>query len=141
MNTGKMLLAALIVFIALIITNFIIHGAIMSEVYSSLAEEGIIRPESEMSRYTWVEIITTLVYAFFFTFIFVKGYENKGILEGIRFGIYITIFYSFVTAFGQFVVYGIPYSITWAWILIGLIQNVILGIIAALIYKPKPALP
>lgn len=53
------------------------------------------------------------VFAFFFTFIFAKGYEGKGVIEGIRYGIYNTLFTSSVSSFGQFIIYPIPYAVVW----------------------------
>jgi hypothetical protein len=81
--------------------------------------------------------ITGAVFSFFFAYIFAKGYEGRGMGEGIRFAIIITFFYYFVVAFDQFVTYPIPYGLTWIWIFTGFIQAVIFGILAALIYKPK----
>jgi hypothetical protein len=42
-------------------------------------------------------------------------------------------------AFNQFAVYNIPYSLVWYWIILGIIQTIILGIVAALVYKTKSA--
>jgi hypothetical protein len=58
-------------------------------------------------------------------------------MEGVRYAIYITLFFSFVSAFSQFIQYGIPYSLVWYWILIGLVQNVIYGLIAAAAYRSQ----
>jgi ABC-type multidrug transport system permease subunit len=95
------------------------------------------RPEDEMTGYMWVMFVTGAVFSFFFTFIFAKGYEGKGVAEGFRYGIYIGLFYGYVTAFDQFVVYPIPYSLAWIWAITGIVQTIVLGIVAALIYKPK----
>jgi hypothetical protein len=86
----------------------------------------------------WIMWVMYLVWAFFFTFIFVKGYENKGILEGVKFGIYIGLFYSLASAYGSYAVYPIPYSLAFQWFVFGLVQAVIFGIAVAIIYKPKP---
>ena len=76
-------------------------------------------------------------FSFFFVFIFAKGYEGRGLAEGFRYGIYIALFYYYVTCFNQFVLYPIPYSLTWIRVIAGLVQAIILGIVAAAIYKPK----
>jgi hypothetical protein len=81
--------------------------------------------------------VTMAVFAFFFTFIFAKGYERKGLMEGIRFGVYMALFTFFVASFEQFIVYPIPYQLVWYWILAGLVQSVLMGVVAALVYKPK----
>ena len=45
----------------------------------------------------------------------------------------------FVGSFDQFVTYPIPYFLVWYWIIAGFVQSVLLGIIAALVYRPKAA--
>jgi hypothetical protein len=84
-----------------------------------------------------VEIVMTVVFSFFFTYIFVKGHEGKGILEGVRYGIVIGFFWVFVNSYNAFVIVPIPYGLVWYWIISGFIQTIIAGILVALIYKPK----
>lgn len=139
MNWKRLIWAAVVVFIALIVTDLIFHVGILGCTYDELGGQGIFRPESAITCYFWVKLITNAVFSFFFVFIFVKGYEGKGIMEGIRYGIYIWLFYYFVVSFNQFILYGIPYFLTWYWIVIGLIQCIIFGILTAVIYKPKTA--
>jgi hypothetical protein len=139
MDFKKVVFAAIAVFVALVITELIIHSGILSGVYSTLAEQGAMRPSDQISSYMWVLIVTGLVFSFFFAFIFAKGYEGRGVAEGIRYGIYIGFFWIFVNAFNSFAIYPITYAITWYWIILGFIQTIIFGILAALIYKPKAA--
>jgi len=137
MNWKRFWPAFLLVFVAYFATNMLIHVVILGGTYMQPDIQKGMRTEAEMSQFFWVRIVTTLVFAFFFTFIFAKGYERKGIIEGIRFGIYVTFFYFFVTCFDQFIVYPIPYFVVWYWIAAGFIQSVLMGIIAAVVYKPK----
>lgn len=137
MNWKRLLLAALVAYLFLQISDFVVHGGIMSKTYEDIGQAGVFRPEADMMRYTWVMFLTTIVFSFFFTFIFVKGYEGKGVAEGIRYGLYITCFWVFVNSFNSFVIYPLPYSLAWIWIFIGLIQMVVMGIIVALVYKRK----
>lgn len=137
MNWKKLWLAVVLVFVAYFATNMLIHTVILGGTYMKPDIQNAMRPEAEMHRFFWVRIVTMAVFAFFFTFIFAKGYERKGIMEGVRFGVYITLFYFFVTCFDQFIIYPIPYFVVWYWIAAGLVQAVIMGIIVALVYKPR----
>jgi ABC-type multidrug transport system permease subunit len=139
MNWKKLWIAFLLVFVAYLATNMLIHTVILGDTYLKPDIQNSMRSEAEMGKYFWVRIVTMLVFSFFFTYIFAKGYERKGLMEGIRYGLIITLFYFFVTCFDQFVTYPIPYFIVWYWIIAGLVQAVIMGIIAALVYKPKSA--
>ncbi len=137
MNWKKFWLAALLVFVAYLAMSMLINNVILAGEYAKPDIQQAMRPEAEMKAYFWVRIVIMAVFAFFFTFIFAKGYEHKGIMEGVRFGIYITFFYFLVGTFEMFIIFPFPYRVVWYWIAAGLVQSVIMGIIAALVYKPK----
>jgi ABC-type multidrug transport system permease subunit len=139
MNWKRLWIAFLLVFVAYLATNMFIHTVILGDTYLKPDIQNSMRPEADMGKYFWVRIVTMLVFSFFFTYIFAKGYERKGLMEGVRYGIVITLFYFFVTCFDQFITYPIPYFVVWYWIIAGLVQAVLMGIIAALVYKPKSA--
>lgn len=139
MNWSRFIWAAVVVFVTLVVTGIIIHVLIFRGAYENLSAMGIFQPQNLMMSYFWVELITAAVYAFFFTLIFIEGYKGRGYIEAVRFAIYITLFFWFVTSFDQFVFYGLPYGIVWLWIIAGFIQNLIMAILAVLIYKPKAA--
>lgn len=137
MNWKKLWLAALAVYVVYLATTFFIHSVILGGYYMKPEVVNALRPEAEMSAHTWLRFLTMAVFAYFFTFIFAKGHERKGLMEGIRFGIYIGVFTYFVSSFEQFIIYPIPHTVAWYWTLAGLVQSVLMGITAALVYKPK----
>ena len=137
MNWKRLLLAALIVLIAQFVLDYIFHVGILGSTYTALSQAGIFSAEATISSLCWVSIITMIVFSFFFVFIFVRGYESRGIMEGVRYGIYMALFVGFVGSFNMFVWFGVPYWLTWSWIAIYFVEFIIFGIIAALIYKPK----
>jgi ABC-type multidrug transport system permease subunit len=139
MNWKRFWLTALLVYIVYAATTFIIHGVILGDYYMRPDIQTAFRPEAEMGAYSWVRFVTMAVFAFFFTFIFAKGHERKGIMEGVRFGVYIALFVFFVNSFEQFIIYPIEYIAVWYWTIAGLVQSVLMGIVAALVYKPKAA--
>ncbi len=135
MNKKKFFIAFVIVFVLLEITNYLINQVILMPEYEAL--KNVFRPMDELSSMLWIMYVLDIVWAFFFVFFFVKGYEGRGLMEGVRYGIYIGLFISLVAAYAQYVVYPITYSVTLNWFVYGLVQTVILGVAAALIYKPK----
>ena len=139
MNVKKLIIALVVVFILMEATNYFVNMVILSSTYMKPEISKIFRPLAEMESKMWQMWIADLVYSFFFVFIFVKGYENKGIMEGIRYGIYIGIFMQFIAAVAQHVVYPVPAYLAVQWFIYGLIQSVIFGIATAMIYKPKAA--
>jgi uncharacterized membrane protein YagU involved in acid resistance len=137
MNWKRLWLTALLVFIVLEITNILLHGHILMNVYSSPDAAPAFRPAETANRLMWVFFVTGAVFSFFYAFIFAKGYEGRGLAEGIRYGFYIGLFYNYTVAFNEFVLYPIPYRLAWYWIFGGVVQSIVLGILAALVYRPK----
>jgi hypothetical protein len=137
MNTKKFLITFIVVFVLLMLTGYIIHGAILASNYQMDEVKAAFRPEAEMNSNMWLIWITDLIWAFFFTFFFVKGYEGRGIMEGLRFGFYMGIFRSLVDSMQGYAVTPIPFSLALQWFVLGMIQMLILGLAAALLYKPR----
>ena len=136
MNKKKFWIAFIVIFIVYEITNIVVHVLILGSTYKSEEIVPIFRTEEILNSTSWIRLFTEVVWSFFFTFIFVKGYENKGIMEGVKFGIYIGLFYSFVWAYQSYWMYPLPYSLALQWFIFGLLQCILLGILAAIIYKP-----
>lgn len=136
MNTRKFVSAFIAVFVVLEITNYLVHGLILGSTYTSEVVSNLFRPMEDMQSKMWVMWVADLVWSFFFVLIFIKGFQNKGIFEGIRYGIYIGLFWSFVHAYGQYSVFQLPYSLIFQWFIFGFIQSIVLGIVAAQLYKP-----
>ncbi|MCL4548270.1 MAG: hypothetical protein M1495_06850 [Bacteroidetes bacterium] len=139
MNVKKLIIAFVVVFILLEATNYLVNMVILSSTYANPDISKIFRPMAEMESKMWMMWIADLVYSFFFVFIFVKGYESKGIMEGVRYGIYIGLFIQLLAAVAQNVFYPVPGYLAVQWFIYGLIQSVIFGVAAAMIYKPKAA--
>ena len=141
MNTKKLLLTTFIVFVLLEVLNYIIHGVILASTYKMEDVMTAFRPESEMMSNMWIVWITDLVWSFFFVFFFAKGYEGKGIMEGVRFGFYIGLFWGLVSAYQTYAYAPIPYSLAFQWFIYSMIISIILGIVSALVYKPAAVQP
>jgi hypothetical protein len=134
MNWKKLLIAFIAIYVVGGVINFIIHGVLLDPTYQELAH--LWRPD--MENYRWIQWVSPIFLSFFFVYIFAKGYEGRGIMEGIRFGLVIWAFLSIPSNYGQFMVYPLPYHLVLKWVLADLVVLVILGILAAAIYKPLP---
>ncbi len=132
MNWKNFFIAFIVIYIVGGLLNFLIHGVLLMETYESLSE--IWRPD--MDRLMWLQWITPLFSTFFFIYIFAKGREGKGILEGLRYGLIIWAFMSIPMIYGQYMVYPLPYSLVLQWLFSDLFVLVILGILVSLLYKP-----
>jgi len=102
----KVLIGFVVVFIILEVLDIIIHGIILGPVYA--ATQNIWRPD--MMQQMWILHIVKIVVAFFFTLIFSKGYEGKGLLEGVRYGTYVGLMLSIGMSCGTYAII-FPFSL------------------------------
>lgn len=135
MNRKRYILASIVVFVVYEITNWIVHSLILSGVYQRL--QSLWRPD--MMDKMWIMYVTAFIFSFLFVYIFTKGYEGKGVAEGFRYGLYIGLLMNIVGMFNQYAVYPVPLNLTIQWFIYGMIQFIIIGIVTALIYRPKAA--
>jgi hypothetical protein len=131
----KVLIGFVVVFVAMIILSFIVDGLILRSTYESV--QNVWRPD--MQSKMWIYYVLMVVGAFFFSFIFSKGYEGKGILEGVRYGLYIGIWLSINMAYGSYAMIAIPYSLALQWFIYGVIEYVIYGMLLAFVFGRKQA--
>jgi hypothetical protein len=120
-------------FVTFEILDLVVNYLILGSTYASLK---VWRPD--MNSKMWIFHLVTLIGSFFFAFIFSKGYEGKGIWEGVRYGTYIGIWLSVGKAYATYAMIAIPYSLALQWFIYGLIEYIIAGIVLALVFGPKP---
>jgi hypothetical protein len=118
------------VFVTLGVLEAVVNMVLLSSAFKATAN--LWRPPAEMK--IWLFYVIYLFIAFFVTLIFSKGYEGKGIGEGIRFGFYIGMFMAVPMAYGTYASMPIPYSLALQWFLYGLVEYIIVGIVLALVY-------
>ena len=132
MNWKRFLWAGLVILVVRKGLAYFIETVILRRDYESLSD--LLRPD--VLSTVWLMFIVGLLVAFAFTYIFVKGREGKGILEGVRFGIVIWLFVTVPTGLGAWMMFPIPITMIGKWALMGLLLNLISGILVAAIYKP-----
>ncbi|MFQ5865652.1 MAG: hypothetical protein ACE5IW_10520, partial [bacterium] len=134
MNARRYLFASLGVFVVYFVLSIIVHWVLLKGAYEATAD--VWRPQTEMNAYMPILWVTQLVVSFLFVFIYTKGYEGKGIMEGVRYGLWIGLLMSIPMAFGSYASLPIPLGLAIRWLVFGLVEFIILGIVAAAIYKP-----
>ncbi len=135
MNVQRYVIGSIAVFIFLLAAELVFHGVILSGCYGEYTH--LIRPGFLSSWYAIWLFLGYLMFSFGFCFIFTMGYENRGIGEGIRYGLYIA--FAFVVS-SILIAYGVcttPSGLAATWIAGYLIIMVLAGIIIAAIYRPQ----
>jgi hypothetical protein len=133
MRFKRLIIATIAVFLSLEAMDFVVHNIILMSTYESLSH--LWRPD--MGSKMWIFVLATLVTSFLFVYIFSKGYENKGVMEGVRFGIVAGLFMTVMGNCGSYVYLPIPLSLAVKWFVFGMVEFIICGAVAALIYKKK----
>jgi hypothetical protein len=117
--------------------GFIVHGVALNATYKSLAS--VFRPEAEMNSMMWLMFISSAIATFAFCYIFTKGYEGKGVAEGVRYGLWIALLAGIPAALDQFWVYPIPFNLAAAWLVTNVVYFLVGGALLAAIYRPDSA--
>lgn len=77
-----------------------------------------------------------LAFSVFFTLIFIKGYEGKGVGEGVRYGIYVGLLINMTEFLIRSGTTTMPGSILWGYHVGMTIVCIVMGVAAAAMYKP-----
>ena len=122
-------------FVTVFVTTQLIEGLLgfilLGPTYSHYAH--IWRPIAEVKL--WMLPVTGAFFSFFFVFIFSKGYEGKGLLEGVRYGTYAALMIVLPHAYNTYATLQIPYSIALQWFLFGTLEYILAGALLAATFR------
>ena len=131
-NVKRFMMAMGAVLVIFFVSDFIIHGVWLQPTYKATAS--LWRTETDMNdHFVWM-ILAHLIFAKYFTYLFVKGYEGRGIGEGVRFGLVMGIF-NISNCLVQYTVSPIPGSLVANWAVEGIAQSILCAIVATVVYK------
>jgi uncharacterized membrane protein YagU involved in acid resistance len=123
-------------------------GAVVFAVVQFFGASVYMHPEYEETRLLWrppdealapLVLLASAVYGLIFTLIFCKGYQARGLGEGLRFGIYATWLVVVPHVLFQYAHQPIPGMLAAKWLALGLGQNMAVGAVVALLYRARPA--
>ncbi|MCI0708464.1 MAG: hypothetical protein L0Y80_13380 [Ignavibacteriae bacterium] len=134
----KVWVGAIIVFVVMVATDFLVHTVLLASTYQSIMDSGSSPFRSPEDSKVYIFFITRAFQAFLFALVFSKGYEAKGMAEGIRYGIYMGVFLTVGTAYGQYALFPLPYNLAMMWFLYEVVQWIIAGVLIAQYWGMKP---
>ena len=126
-----------VVYVVMQALGYVIHEVLMGDTYEKLAS--IFRPEAEMMDMMWMMMVSSAVTMYMFCYIFTRGYEGKGIMEGVRFGALVSFLMAGAWSVDVHVIYPVPANVASIWLISGFVSFMIAGAIFAAIYKPNAA--
>ena len=89
-NTKRLWMTTFTVFAFIFLSDGLIHGWYLNQTYHETPN--LWRSEMEMRQFVNWLVAGQFLISFFLSFIFTKGYENKGWQEGARYGFLIGLF-------------------------------------------------
>ncbi len=139
MNPKRLILAIIAVFVALFATDYLIHGMWLMSDYKATAS--LWRPDAEMgSHMGWLMLGQGLA-TVMFVLIWANGFPVTACLRGAcLYGACMGLF-SQANTLIAFATQPLPASIAEKWFVSGVVQGVLLGVVAFLVYRPKPGMP
>ena len=133
--TKKFIVAAVAVFIAWSVMDFVIHGVILADTYGATAE--LWRPEAEM-KYGLIYFVTAcnaVIFAGLYSFFVGTKNVQVGLLFGLLFGIAVGL----GMGYGTYAVMPIPYKLALSWFLGTVAEGAAAGLLVGVIAKEPAA--
>ena len=134
MNVARLFLSIVSGFVYIFATDFLIHAVWLAGDYKATAS--LWRPEDEMRvRFLWM-LGAQLLCSVAFMYIWARtGWRRRSIGNGATFGFWMGLFQQ-VTTLVLYVVTPMPLGLAAKWFFAGMLQAILLGALAALVYKP-----
>jgi hypothetical protein len=132
----KFFIAWVVLFVAWMAGGYAVHGALLHEDYAKL--QALFRPEAEAQKQFPLMILAHVIMAGAFVWIYSRGIEAKPWLgQGMRFGVAVALLTIVPMYIIYYVVQPIPGALVVKQIVLDSIVVVILGVIAAFLYRPS----
>ena len=127
----------LVVFLVMQAYGYLVHTLGLSDTYESFVS--VFRPAAEMMDMMWMMMAGSAFSLLVFCYIFTIGHEGKGVMEGVRYGALMGLFFSIPMAVDSYVIYPLTVELAVIWFVTGVVGLVIAGAVFAAIYKPSSA--
>jgi hypothetical protein len=130
----KFFIAWIVIFVAWMAGSFVVHGVLLHDDYAKLP--GLFQPEAEAQQYFPFMVLAHIILAGAFAWIYSRGVEaTPWFPQGIRFGLAIALLTVIPTYMIYYVVQPMPGLHVVKQIVFDGILILILGVIAAFIYR------
>jgi len=139
MNIKSLLISIFTVFVAVTITDILIHGVWLKPVYAATKE--LWRPEGEMSSGKYMPWLHAahLLAAITFTTLWAVGFaQNAKASCAVKYGLFMALYGQTHTLI-SYAVQPFTLEIVWKWIISASVQGILLGLILFKVYKPNAA--
>lgn len=138
MNPARLILAIIAGFIYIFASDYVIHAIWLDADYKASAS--LWRTEFGMRSRLPLMLGAQLLCALAFMYIWAKtGWRRRSLADGAVFGLWLGVFQQVMTIV-LYVVIPLPNALALKWFFVGILQTVLLGVLAAAVYKPRSVL-
>jgi len=141
MDSKRMILAVVLVFVVLVVAGFLIHGVWLGSTYQDMRNgDSPFRTPDALQHRLWLIWLSDLLYAILFVWVYVRGREDSPwVGQGLRYGVLMTLFTIVPSTLNDYAVYKVPHMLAVKWMAGGGVVLVILGLLVAAICQKKIA--
>jgi hypothetical protein len=132
MNWSKALIGGVVAGIALSLTEFVMHGIIMADVYTKYAD---VFEQTQANPLHFVLVAVCVAIASALLFSKTRASWGEGIMGGATFGGFLGLFAFFTYFYSPLVFAGYPYYLAWCQGGITFIAMVVVGAVLGLVIK------
>jgi hypothetical protein len=139
MNPKRLVLAVVAVFVGFWVTSFLIHGVWLNPIYKETMN--LWRSEEEMTKHMGWMFLGQLLWSVAFVVIWSKSFSAMNSLCGsCLYGLLMGLFME-SNSLIMYCVQPMPGSLIAKWIVAGVAQGVLMGMLVFFVGKPKAAAP
>lgn len=141
MDSKRMIIAVVVVFVTLVVAGFLIHGIWLGSTYQAMRDDGFsFRAPDALQHRLWLIWMSDLLYAILFVWVYGRGREETPWAgQGLRYGALMTLFTVVPGALNEYVTYNLPHMLVVKWMAAGGVVLVILGLVVAAVCQKKTA--
>lgn len=139
MNIKSLIISIVVVFIAVTVTDILIHGVWLSPLYGATKE--LWRPEGEMHSGKYMGWLHAghLLMAVTFCTLWAVGFASSAKAScAVKYGLFMALYGQTHTLI-SYAVQPFTLEIIWKWIVSACVQGILLGLILFKVYKPRAA--
>lgn len=132
MNIKRWLIGGVAVFLVIALSEFLFHGVVLAPLYTQTAQ--LWRTEAEFMKRLPLIWLGEAIFALAFAFVYTKGYEGKGPLEGVRYSFYMFLVFVPWQVLTSCTTMPIPDRMCLSWLGVGLVEFLLCGLVLGAIY-------
>ena len=134
MSWSRFIWASLAVFLGQAIVAGLLFAIWVGHAFSDPA---FFRPEGDQRVVVYVA--SRVMFVVLFVYLIASRYRGRNLVQGLRFGIVVWLFYSIPMTVGFWAFIRMPDGLAAAWIVVGLAEMAIGGLVVSAVYRPRIA--